>query len=102
MIKMNIRCRLFGHKIDHDFTDGGYHVCERCQMHEYWQSFNFMAEHEIDFKHSFHDDALLLRPYFYIMRRWWFLKRRIAFECRHIGSKIEKIFSTIDNDELPF
>lgn len=99
---MNIKCILFGHKVDSDFTDGGFHICDRCQMHEYWNAKKIMIEHEQKFKYSFEDAGLLLKPFWYFIQKYDALKRRIMFEYWYIGSKIKTRFSKINNDDLPF
>lgn len=94
---MNTKCRLFGHKIDKNFTDGRYHICERCQMHEYWDSKNIMIQYELKFKYSFESAGLLLKPYFFILRQYYNLKYYIKYQIIRI-----KNLYFLNDDDLPF
>ena len=94
MVKMNIKCRLFGHKIDLNFIDGEYHICERCQMHEYWESSDFMRGNKIEFQHSFNDAGLLLQPVFYVTKKINHIKHRLQDYMKGFLNK--------KNNDLPF
>lgn len=90
---MKLLCRLFGHKIDKDFTDSGYHVCKRCSMHEYYDSPTFKAEQGIKDKYDFYDDGVFLRPYYFLLEK---TKKLKAF----LKDKLRK--KHIYEDDLPF
>lgn len=92
-------CRLFGHKIDPNFTDGGFHICERCQMHEYHNAKQVMInQYEIEQKYYFEDAGILLKPYFYLLRKYQTFKH--AFKNKYYAIKSKYFLK--DSDGLPF
>jgi len=33
---MNIKCRLLGHDVSDEYTDGGHWICKHCNSHSYY------------------------------------------------------------------
>lgn len=62
---MKIRCYLFGHTRT-DYNDSGFHVCERCNSHEYY-----------DCPYHWTRSAVLLKPVWFVKRvfykAWYFV-----------------------------
>lgn len=95
---MNLKCRLFGHKIDQNFTDSGFHICERCQMHEYHNSKQIMInQYEIEQKYYFEDAGLILKPYFFVLRQYYNLKHYFKYQYIRIKNRY-----FLSDDDLPF
>ena len=51
--------KILGHKVDLGYTDSGYMVCKRCQMHEYYDA-------------NFNSPALFLIPK---RVKWWVIEK---------------------------
>lgn len=65
--------KILGHKVDLVYTDSGYLVCKRCQMHEYYDA-------------NFNSPALFLIPK---RVKWWIIEKY-------------KIYKQSKTNELPF
>ena len=51
--------KILGHKVNMGYTDSGYYVCERCGMHEYYDT-------------NFNSPALFLIPK---CVKWWIIEK---------------------------
>ncbi len=90
---MKLLCRLFGHKPIPNFTDGGFHVCIRCNMHEYWHS-QFTEPKG----YFWNDSAILLKPYWRLSQ--FIRHKKITFYAKVY--RLKKRFGSIPEDDLPF
>lgn len=62
---MNLLCKLLGHK-PHEFTDGGYQYCERCNAQEYWD--------DGEITNKWNEAGILIRPYWWVKKRYLKIK----------------------------
>ena len=83
MKKVNILCFLFGHKISKT-TDSGYHICNRCEAHEYYD-----REYSTNWDNS---GWIWAKPLFWIKYKLFILKLSYRYlKFRYLGK-----------DNLPF
>ena len=75
---MSILCILFGHTGQN--TESGYHVCDRCGLHEYWCNRQTMNENlDYDLKFSYDECGILMRPIWRLWNRFdhWNFHRKL-------------------------
>lgn len=71
---MKLKCLLFGHKIA-NYTDSGYQICERCEMHEYYHAQPTIGEDfPVASKFHFHSDGVLFKPFSWIKWKLYWAK----------------------------
>ena len=100
---MNLKCRLWGHKIG-DLNDSGYAICERCGMHEYYHNEHNYKLCNPPEKHHFDQAGLLMKPVWRLQRKIRELMKRFKKKFRY--TKIHQYiygwkYNELD-DDLPF
>lgn len=71
MSKPNRKCVLFGHK--EGDKDGGYNVCPRCGLSEYWDEMHYGPNNH-EFRDSYQNENLIrgwLDGRIYDLKRWF-------------------------------
>lgn len=84
---MKITCKLLGHKLS-DTTDSGFHFCERCNAHSYYDD-PVTGFSDVD---NWNGDGVLFWPFRWARYHLTQLGRKASFWYRR----------TIQKDDLPF